>query len=170
MKERKGEFRTTDARGRSVSMLAPYRLHLLRRHDVIPKEPLARIASALGSGLTRPARIFLIIGFVCCVPGIITFSVHLVRMFQAGGIVWPLPKSLFLANLWVIPFVLWISAGYGRSRRVRQVMLQHRRCPHCGYDLRLLPVSPEDGATVCPECGYAWRLAEGAHGHRNEDT
>jgi transcription initiation factor TFIIIB Brf1 subunit/transcription initiation factor TFIIB len=37
-------------------------------------------------------------------------------------------------------------------------MLKHRRCPHCGYDIRGLPVDPQDGATVCPECGCAWEL------------
>ena len=38
------------------------------------------------------------------------------------------------------------------------VMLAQRRCPHCGYDLRLLPVDPEDAATIRPECGSAWKL------------
>jgi hypothetical protein len=40
-------------------------------------------------------------------------------------------------------------------------MLKHRRCPHCGYDLRLLPIDSNDGATVCPECGCAWSLDGG---------
>jgi transcription initiation factor TFIIIB Brf1 subunit/transcription initiation factor TFIIB len=39
-------------------------------------------------------------------------------------------------------------------------MLEHRRCPHCGYDLRMLPTDPDDGSTVCPECGCAWGLDE----------
>ena len=43
-------------------------------------------------------------------------------------------------------------------------MLQHRRCPHCGYDLRLLPDDCSDGATVCPECGCAWKLVGEANG------
>ena len=43
-------------------------------------------------------------------------------------------------------------------RSKNNVMLQHLRCPHCGYDLRLLPTDPKDGASVCPECGCAWRL------------
>jgi hypothetical protein len=37
-------------------------------------------------------------------------------------------------------------------------MLKFRRCPHCGYDLRLLPADPADSATVCPECGCAWLI------------
>ena len=34
--------------------------------------------------------------------------------------------------------------------------------PHCGYDLRLLPMDPKDAVTVCPECGCASRLDETA--------
>jgi hypothetical protein len=52
--------------------------------------------------------------------------------------------------------------GYGpRQRRlkgVRDIMLQHLRCLHSGYDIRDLPTDPTDGATVCPECGCAWKL------------
>ncbi len=42
--------------------------------------------------------------------------------------------------------------------RVASVMLEHRHCPHCGYDIRELPTDSSDGATVCPECGCAWML------------
>ena len=148
-----------DARGRSVTQLDPVTLHLLRRHDVIEAEPLAQLAGAVGSGLTRLTRFLLVLGAICALPGVTAFAVHLIKVLKTGGMVWPLPKWLFLANLWVVPFVLWMSACQLRSRRIRSVMLKHRRCPHCGYDLRLLPIDPEDGATVCPECGCAWRLA-----------
>jgi hypothetical protein len=36
-------FRVTDVRGRRVTMLDPYALHLLRRYDIVPAEPLALI-------------------------------------------------------------------------------------------------------------------------------
>ena len=52
----------------------------------------------------------------------------------------------------------WLSARQARMRNIRSVMLAHKRCPHCGYNLLGLPVEPDDGATVCPECGAAWRL------------
>ena len=92
-----------DARGRVVTLLDPYALHLLYRYDTIPQEVLGELAAEIGSG-------------------------------------WPRRKRL---------------------RRVCRTMLKHLRCPHCGYDLRLLPVDGADGATVCPECGGAWRLAAG---------
>ena len=44
-------------------------------------------------------------------------------------------------------------------KKIRRAMLNHLRCPHCGYDIRGLPTDPEDGVTVCPECGCAWQLA-----------
>ncbi len=55
----------------------------------------------------------------------------------------------------LFPFPL-IRKDY--TSRVATVMLTYVRCPHCGYDIRGLPRSSEDGATVCPECGCAWML------------
>ena len=57
-------------------------------------------------------------------------------------------------------FSSWISLRNARHKKIGKVMLQHRRCPHCGYDIRLLPANPEDDATVCPECGCAWKLGD----------
>lgn len=140
-------------------MFDPYTLHVLRRHDVIPAEPLADIAAAVGSGLTRLARVCLVVGVVCALPGVIAFVVHVVRIIRAGSMVWPLPMWLLLANAWVVPFAIWIAACHARKRHIRSIMLKHLRCPHCGFDIRGLPVDPADGATVCPECGCAWPLA-----------
>ena len=56
----------------------------------------------------------------------------------------------------------WRSGRRARAKLVCAIMLQHLRCPHCGYDLRLLPVDPADGATICPECGCAWHLGDKA--------
>lgn len=158
MKQREHRLNTKDDRGREVSMLDPYTLYLLRRHDTIPAEELAGIADELGSGLTRMRYVCFVLAMIGLVPGVVALIVQLVRIIRAGGMVWPLPIWLPLANLWVVPFVLWISAAQIRAGRIRATMLAHRRCPHCGYDLRLLPVDPADGATVCPECGCAWKL------------
>lgn len=158
MKGRGDRLRTRDARGQPVSMLDPYTLHLLRRYDVIPDEPLARLAADLGDGLTRLTRFFFVLGVVCTLPGIIALAIQLIRILQAGRLIWPLPWWLLLANFWVVPFVLGIAARELRERRIHSVMLHHRRCPHCGYDLRGLPRDPADRATACPECGHAWRL------------
>ncbi len=42
--------------------------------------------------------------------------------------------------------------------RVASVMLKYRHCPHCGYNIKGLPIGLKDGATVCPECGCAWNV------------
>jgi hypothetical protein len=69
-----------------------------------------------------------------------------------------LQKMAPLTAIWIGPLMIWMVAKAARYNRIRSVMLRHRRCPHCGYDLRMLPTDPEDEATVCPECGCAWRL------------
>ena len=61
------------------------------------------------------------------------------------------PRTVNAAAVWTSVFV------FGN---VMAAMLKHLRCPHCGYDIRELPVDPKDGATVCPECGCAWKLAD----------
>ena len=43
------------------------------------------------------------------------------------------------------------------------VLLEHRRCPACMYDLTGCPIG-EDACTMCPECGAAWRLGGDASG------
>lgn len=160
MEESPGTLRTKDDRGRGVSMIDPYVLHLLRRFDSIPAEPLAEVARDLGSGLRKIAKICLVLGILGAVPGVISFAAHFVKVIQSSAPVFPLPWWLPLANLWVVPFVIWIGARQVRSGRIRAVMLRHHRCPHCGYDLRLLLPDTDDHATTCPECGCAWRLED----------
>ncbi len=156
----RSSLRFKDDRGKPTTLLDPYLLHRFRRHDTIEADALADIAGDLGSGLTRLARFFLVVGVLCALIGVIAFAEHLIQALRAGKGIFPLPKLLPLANVWVGPIIIWIGACRLRSRRIRSVMLEHLRCPHCGYDLRLLPVDPVDGATVCPECGCAWKLRD----------
>jgi hypothetical protein len=153
-----GRFK--DARGKPVTLLDPYLLHKLRRHDVIPAAPLAEIARDIGSGWARAGR--LIFTFVWPV---VLACLAVAHVFKWGGgfTVHPRELRLWLVLLacFVFNFVLvWFFSRSGRLERVCKVMLKHLRCPHCGYDLRLLPSDPADGATVCPECGCAWKLRD----------
>jgi len=141
-------------------MLDPYALHLLGRDDEIPKDALARIAKEIGSGRSGVAQVRALFALwtLVAVP-LIAFCAALVwggqvRRLLAWTPAW-LPILLF-------PWLTWLGARRRRYRRTLRVMLRHSRCPHCGYDLRLLPADPADGATVCPECGCAWRLPGGA--------
>ena len=52
--------------------------------------------------------------------------------------------------IWLAPYGLWMGTRGARFQRITRVMLQARRCPHCGYDLRGTLAA---GRTECPECG-----------------
>jgi len=88
----------------------------------------------------------------------IGLTISLVRL-STGGIRFGefVRNMLPYSGVWVGPFAFWIGTRQVRFKRIAGVMLRHLRCPHCGYDLRLLPTDPADGATVCPECGCAWQ-------------
>jgi hypothetical protein len=148
-----------DARGRRIALLDPYELGLLRRHDLIPAETLRRIADEVGFGLPKWQRR----GYLACVYTFFLCVVFLViwKLVRNTGVdavervLWPLNLAVFALGA----AKFWQSGRRARAKRICTIMLEHRRCPHCGYDLRLLPTHPADGAIVCPECGCAWQLA-----------
>lgn len=150
-----------DARGRRVSQLDPVMMHLLHRPGIIPSDVLREIAQQVGLGITRATQGALwasIAGLVClgialaiCTTRIARGSISTATFFRSL-----VPYTGVCAGL----VSSWIALRNARHRQTGNVMLQHLRCPHCGYDLRLLPTDPEDGATVCPECGCAWRLED----------
>ena len=147
--------RITDARGRRVKQLDPVTMLLLRKHDVIEADVLRAIAREQGVGITGKERVFLAVGVIgaLLVIGLFTYETFVGGVGDA-----PFAKSAGLIFLCALPFFAWYTIKQSRFRKVAAAMLKHRRCPHCGYDLRLLPVDSTDGATVCPECGCAWRL------------
>ncbi|UCG16525.1 MAG: hypothetical protein JSV19_00505 [Phycisphaerales bacterium] len=154
--QRAGRFQ--DARGKSVTLLDPYLLHKLRRHDVIPAEPLADIARAVGSGWVKAGRMI----FTTVWPVVLVCLV-IAHVAKWGGGLAVHPREL---RLWIVLLVcfatnvalVWFFSRSGRLQRVCKVMLKHLRCPHCGYDIRGLPTDATDKATICPECGCAWHL------------
>jgi hypothetical protein len=147
-----------DARGQEVTQLDPVELRLLRRHDVIDADTLRAIVEEVGSGLEERSRRFvpvLVIGAsilaLVLIVQLIDHAIH--------GDLWGFfsGRNIALANVWLLIMVFWARAKQGRFGRIRKIMLKHHRCPHCGYDLRGLPVDASDGATRCPECGCAWK-------------
>jgi len=147
--------RVKDARGRKVTQLDPVALHLLRRHDVIEADVLRAIAHEKGVRIAGKERIPLVAGVVGALLVISLFTIALIT----GGIRnAPLAKSAGLVYLCSIPWIVWYAIKRRRFGKVAAAMLKYSRCPHCGYDLRLLPTDSGDGATVCPECGCAWQL------------
>jgi hypothetical protein len=150
--------RAEDARRRPVTLLDPYELLLLKRFDVIPAAALRRITDEVGFGLPRWQRY----GYYACVLLFLASVVFLVvwKLIRGTGIdavervLWPVNLVVFAVG--AVQF--WRSGRIARAKRACAIMLKHRRCPRCGYDIRGLPAEAADGATVCPECGGAWRL------------
>ena len=155
--------RVADARGRRVTQLDPVTMHLLRKHDEIEVDTLRAIVNEKGVKITRAERMPLIVGIIAALVVLGFFTTALI----SGGIRnAPYAKSAGLLYLCSLPWIMWYALKKKRFSKVAAAMLKHSRCPHCGYDLRMLPTSPEDGATICPECGCAWKLenATGACG------
>ena len=126
---------TDDARGRRVTYLDPYELQLLRRRDVIPPDTLARIASEVGFGLPKRQRR----GYVACVVIFFASVIFLIiwkivrraPIDSVEYVLWPVNLAVFA--LGAVKF--WQSGRRARAKRVCAVMLEHHRCPHCGYDI-----------------------------------
>ncbi len=150
-----------DARGRKVSQLDPVVLRLTRQATAIPPETLNHIADQVGRLTQRAARVGMWLSIACfaCLGLILVIN-------TAGVISGRLDRSealrtmLPFAGAWIAPLWIWIGARAARHRQITKIMLAHQRCPHCGYDLRLLPRSEADRTTVCPECGCAWNMTE----------
>jgi len=144
-----------DARGKSVRLLDPYDLKLLRRDEVIPAELLSKILAEFDIKTMRRARIALI--GLLFVPLLVIG--HEVLQWVHGrrfGLFNPEMLGVYVALLLLLN--MWRQMKRRRLRRACEILLRHIRCAHCGYDIHGLPVSCEDGATVCPECGCAWML------------
>ena len=153
MKKRRQRIR--DARGREVTQLDPVAMYLLRQHDMIESDVVRAIAHEKGVRITAKERALLIVGVVTLLT-VASFFVHSLIVGDFGGA--PFARTSSLAWFSILPWVFWMRMKWSRRGKVAAAMLKHLRCPHCGYDLRLLPTDPADGATVCPECGCAWQL------------
>jgi len=147
--------RIKDARSRKVAQLDPVTVHVLRRYEVIEADVLRDIVNEKGVRITAGERTVLIIG-LCGALLVICFYTYALITHDIRNA--PIAKSAGLLYLCSFPWIIWFGLKRKRFGHVAAAMLKYGRCPHCGYDLRMLPVDPDDGATVCPECGCAWRL------------
>jgi hypothetical protein len=160
----------TDARGRKVTQLDPVELRLFRRHDVIDAEVLRAMADEIGSGLTDQQKKLARVFFIAVAIMFLVFIIHGVDACIRGFWMDIFDFShVALFNVLFWPIVLWVHARQARFRKIRRVMLAHRYCPHCGYDLRGLPPDEKDGATLCPECGCGWKVSDEATKRRSDE-
>lgn len=154
--------RTKDARGRHVRQLDPVKLHLLNQHSIIPAEELRSMADQIMPGARRQ-KLFQVLSVACGVLLIVGGNIVYFRFFSTWKGIDPVMGTIYVLQAVVIlsgPFIAYRVAKSRYAKGVVSVMLEHRHCPHCGYDIRGLPTDPNDEATVCPECGYAWMLAD----------
>jgi hypothetical protein len=158
--------RIKDARGRKVTQLDPVALRLLRQHDVIDADALQAITNEDGVRITRGERAALITG-ICCALLVIGLFTHALITGDISNA--RTAKTVGMLYLCSIPWIIWFGIKRKRFGHVAAAMLRYRRCPHCGYDLRMLPVDSEDNATVCPECGCAWILGVNSSGGGQAD-
>ena len=152
--------RIKDARGRKVTQFDPVAMHLLHRHDEgIPHEVLRELTREIGIGKLADSWFGLCVGSIGFACALLLLGDALTQLIK-GSIPFAqfVQRALWYQGIWAIPFAFWKAARRSRFHRIRRTMLRYLRCPHCGYDLRMLPTDPEDGATVCPECGCAWIL------------
>ncbi len=159
-------LRAKDARGRSVTLLDPVAMYLLRQHDVIDADTLRAIAQEKGvriSGKERGALTISVIALLL-VGGLFTHSLIMDGFRDA-----PYAKTSAMLYFSVVFLVVWHFLKRARFSHIAAAMLRYSRCPHCGYDVTHLPTDPDDGMTVCPECGCAWMLGANARTSPDEE-
>ena len=147
-----------------MRQLDPVALYLLRRHDVIDRAVLNRIAHTPGLAIAGKERAALVVAVVCMFAVVSLFTYSLIKR-DFGDAPWA--RSASLLYFCGLPWLIWFVLKKIRFGKIAEAMLKYDRCPHCGYDLRMLPVDSQDGATVCPECGCAWKLKD-SNADRNQ--
>ena len=149
-----------DARGRKVSQLDPVAMHLLRQNDMIAPEDLRRIAVEIDAQEVKRRPLAVLFAPILVVVWYSLFFGYFYFFSRWTG--WDPVLIAFATFYFLFPFArvyyAFRKARRARWARIRNVMLRHLHCPHCGYDVRGLLPDPGDGATLCPECGCAWRL------------
>ena len=154
--------RLKDARGRRVTQLDPVAMRVLHQHDVIPAETLRKLATEIGVGWPWLVRLTFFVMLASLIALLVATGVRSAKYVVLGG-AWL--GALVETLSYLLPplaglLMIWFVSARVRFKRICKIILKYKRCPHCGYDLRMLPVDSEDGATVCPECGCAWELDE----------
>ncbi|MHC4141369.1 MAG: hypothetical protein ACYSUF_05615 [Planctomycetota bacterium] len=136
-----------DVRGRRVSQLDPVALQLLRRQEPIDADTLEAITSEKGVRITTLERGALILGILSMLALLGFAAALLVQGTSWGGIARRLGPTTYL---FVWPFIVWGTLKRRRWGKIPAAMLKHSRCPHCGYDLRGLPLTPATARRSAP--------------------
>ena len=161
-----GSSKIRDARNALVTQLDPVAMYLLGRPGPIAAGALRAMAEELDLNEVRRRR-WKALGAV----GVIAFSYigffgyfEFFDRWRGWGPVLVGLVTLYLVGPSTAFIIAYLRAKRRRRDRILRVMLRHRHCPHCGYDIHNLLADEADGTTVCPECGCAWRLSAELNG------
>jgi len=150
-----------DANGKRVTQLDPLELKLLHKYDIIDRDALTKILEEIGPSLDKPSRRSLpVLYFVVIVTGIMLIVRAIDAIVSNDLSIFLHRKSAFIGIMWLVILVFWYTAKESRFGKVRQAILNHHRCPHCGYNLRDLEPDPTTNHTTCPECDAAWSIPQ----------
>ncbi|MHC5003159.1 MAG: hypothetical protein ACYTJ0_08550 [Planctomycetota bacterium] len=145
-----------------MTQLDPVAMHLLHRHEPIPADDLRAIAMATDPLEVKKRPRAALLTPVWIALWYAAFFAYFWVFKRWRG--WDPVLMMFTTFYFVFPIArLWTGILKARRTRwegIRRVMLEHRYCPHCGYNLRGCPTDAIDAAIVCPECGCAWKMAE----------
>jgi hypothetical protein len=155
--------RVRDARGRVVTRIDPITMQALHQPE-LNRSAIETLLNDLEPGLARQLmwRSYVLrVLFGLAVAGAVFVVLWLIGDANFRTAL----EKVYASEFWsflplvICAFVVPLIMARRRHRgHILHVLLKHRLCPHCGYDIRGLPADAEDGATVCPECGCAWQL------------
>ncbi|MCZ6835405.1 MAG: hypothetical protein O7G85_06480 [Planctomycetota bacterium] len=148
-------------------MIDPISQYKSHRPGAIEGDALEKIVGAIEKGTKgKLCKTFsYALGFMVFIMGVVALIAYMkgVPVFEKLWSVLTNP-AFILPNLYWIVMIprSWVTRKRTRRKKTYAQLLKHRRCPHCGFDIRGLGVDPMDGATICPECTAAWKLDDPA--------
>jgi len=144
-------WRIEDAAGHRVAPINPL-MHRLRPDGAIAPDVLRDGAEEVRIGLGRWPRWGRWL-FPVCILGIVMSGIARPIAERSSWALW-YSLSIGLPGA-VVCTIYWLINRAFRLHLFKQALLKYPRCPHCGYDIRVLPADAAHGATACPECGEA---------------
>ena len=119
--------RIKDARGRVVSQLDPVMMHLLHRHDTIPRDVLEELAKRIGIKITRATRLAFWGGWACLIVCAVALTILLTGLVEGAiGFRRFVQGTIPFMGSWIGPFTFWATTRKARHERIGQVVVVQR--------------------------------------------
>lgn len=155
---------THDYNGNQVKLLDPMWIWVRGKFEVINEATLEKIIIEVNDGKHISRRMMKWVFALCAaVFLIVILGIGSLAMSPNGPSFSSIMKAIMNPVLWVAPIAggvipLFITRAQ-RLRKIKNIMLKHGCCPHCGYAINHVPPSADNNhVTTCPECASAWQL------------